>query len=143
MAELTAISDRLQADALPTEPPTVPDADVEEFYKANATQFQIPETRDVRVLLNPDAAATDACRRAAGRTRRICRRLRCSRSRSSDNEAWWPAPLSALARLHGMVRFGRQVVDQVGKCSTRKCMIPSTLTMPVGRPWASTIGRRR
>jgi len=60
VAELTAISDRLQAQALPDETPDVPDEDVELFYEANIEQFETPETRDVRVVLNPDAAEIDA-----------------------------------------------------------------------------------
>ena len=60
MAELTAISDRLQTEALPDETPDVPDEDVERFYDANIEQFETPETRDVRVILNPDAAEIDA-----------------------------------------------------------------------------------
>ena len=64
VAELTAISDRLQADALPTEPPTVPDADVEQFYDQNQDQFETPETRDVRVILNPDEAKVEEARAA-------------------------------------------------------------------------------
>ena len=60
VAELTAISDRLQSQALPDETPDVPDEDVEHYYDANIEQFQTPETRDVRVILNPDAAEIDA-----------------------------------------------------------------------------------
>ena len=60
VAELTAISDRLQTDALPSDTPEVPDEDVERYYEANIEQFQTPETRDVRVILNPDAAEIDA-----------------------------------------------------------------------------------
>jgi parvulin-like peptidyl-prolyl isomerase len=56
VAELTAISDRLQELALPQEPPSVSDEDVERFYEANIEQFEVPETRDVRVILNPDVA---------------------------------------------------------------------------------------
>ncbi len=60
VAELTAISDRLQAQALPDETPDVPAEDIELFYDANISQFETPETRDVRVILNPDAAEIDA-----------------------------------------------------------------------------------
>ncbi|MEO8092547.1 MAG: peptidyl-prolyl cis-trans isomerase [bacterium] len=56
VAELTALSERLQADAISPEPPTVSDAEVQEFYDANLVQFETPETRDVRVILNPDEA---------------------------------------------------------------------------------------
>ncbi len=38
----------------------MPDEDVERYYDANIEQFQTPETRDVRVILNPDAAEIDA-----------------------------------------------------------------------------------
>jgi foldase protein PrsA len=60
VAQLTAISDRLQAQAIPDETPDVPEEDVERYYDQNAEQFQTPETRDVRVVLNPDAAEIDA-----------------------------------------------------------------------------------
>jgi foldase protein PrsA len=54
VAELTAISDRLQQQALPEEAPDVPESDIQEFYEANLDQFTTPETRDVRVIQNPD-----------------------------------------------------------------------------------------
>jgi parvulin-like peptidyl-prolyl isomerase len=54
VAELTAISNRLQEQALPQDPPAVPEEDVELYYEANIEQFQVPESRDVRVILNPD-----------------------------------------------------------------------------------------
>ncbi len=60
VAELTAISDKLQTEAIPDETPDVPEEDVELFYEANAEQFETPETRDVRVVLNPDVAEIDA-----------------------------------------------------------------------------------
>lgn len=60
VAELTAISDKLQAEAIPDETPDVPDEDVERYYETNAEQFETPETRDVRVVLNPDVAEIDA-----------------------------------------------------------------------------------
>ena len=56
VAELTALSDRLQQQALPEEAADVPESEVEEFYEANREQFERPATRDVRVVLNPDAA---------------------------------------------------------------------------------------
>jgi parvulin-like peptidyl-prolyl isomerase len=57
VAELTAISDRLQQDAIPQDkPPEVSDAEVEDYYNTHVEQFQTPETRDVRVILNPDEA---------------------------------------------------------------------------------------
>ncbi|MGI9020529.1 MAG: peptidyl-prolyl cis-trans isomerase, partial [Solirubrobacterales bacterium] len=59
VAELTAISDRLQTQALPDETPDIPEEDVELYYEANIAQFETPETRDVRVILNPDAAKID------------------------------------------------------------------------------------
>ena len=56
VAELTAISDRLQSEAIPEEAPDVSDDQVEQYYEANIAQFEQPETRDVRVILNPDAS---------------------------------------------------------------------------------------
>ena len=56
VAELTTLSTRLQEEALPQGPPAISDDDVEQYYDANLEQFKQPETRDVRVILNPDAA---------------------------------------------------------------------------------------
>jgi parvulin-like peptidyl-prolyl isomerase len=56
VAELTAISSKLQ-DEIAT--PEVTDEQVERFYDQNADQFETPESRDVRVILNPDVAEID------------------------------------------------------------------------------------
>jgi parvulin-like peptidyl-prolyl isomerase len=53
VAELSAISSSLQEQALPATP-EVSESEVQDYYEANSEQFEQPETRDVRVLLNPD-----------------------------------------------------------------------------------------
>ena len=53
---LQLLSTRIQEDVLGSELPDVPDDEVEQFYEDNIEQFQTPETRDVRTLLNPDQA---------------------------------------------------------------------------------------
>jgi foldase protein PrsA len=58
---LTVLSQRLQEDAV-KEAGEVSDADVEDFYDENASQFEQPEARDVRVILNQDEAAVDEAR---------------------------------------------------------------------------------
>jgi len=58
---LTLLSQRLQESAV-EEAGEVSDADVEDFYEESASQFEQPETRDVRVILNQDEAAVDAAR---------------------------------------------------------------------------------
>ncbi len=50
--ELQVISNRIQEAILPTDTePTVDDSEIEAYYDANATQFEQPETRNVRVVL--------------------------------------------------------------------------------------------
>ena len=53
---LQLLSQRIQENVLGTEPPAVPEDEVQDFYDENIEQFQTPETRDVRTLLNPDEA---------------------------------------------------------------------------------------
>lgn len=53
---LQLLSQRIQENVLGTEPPEVPEDEVQAFYEENIEQFQTPETRDVRTLLNPDEA---------------------------------------------------------------------------------------
>ena len=53
---LQLLSQRIQENVLGTEPPDIPEEDVQDFYDENIEQFQTPETRDVRTLLNPDEA---------------------------------------------------------------------------------------
>lgn len=52
--QLQVLSGRIQEQILGTEPPTVPDEEIQEFYDENIEQFETPETRDVRTLLNPE-----------------------------------------------------------------------------------------
>jgi foldase protein PrsA len=61
VAELSAISSRLQEQALPATP-EVSESEVQDYYDANSEQFEQPETRDVRVLLNPDEAKVEEAR---------------------------------------------------------------------------------
>jgi foldase protein PrsA len=56
VAELTEISNRLQADALGEGPPPVDPELVQNFYDQNQDQFTSPESRDVREILNADEA---------------------------------------------------------------------------------------
>ncbi len=53
---LQLLSQRIQEDVLGTEPPDIPDDEVADFYEENIQEFETPETRDVRTLLNPDEA---------------------------------------------------------------------------------------
>jgi foldase protein PrsA len=56
--ELQLLSGRIQAEILP-EKPSVSQGQVESFYKANISQFQQPETRDVRQIFNQDKAKVE------------------------------------------------------------------------------------
>jgi parvulin-like peptidyl-prolyl isomerase len=61
--ELQLISNRVQEEVLPSEPP-VGDEEIQAFYDENETQFEQPETRDVRqVLTETEAEAQDALER--------------------------------------------------------------------------------
>jgi foldase protein PrsA len=53
---LQLLSQRIQEDVLGAEAPDVPEDEVADFYEENIEQFETPETRDVRTLLNPDEA---------------------------------------------------------------------------------------
>ena len=53
--QLQLISDRIQQAVLPEEP-EVDDEQVEDFYAANIEQFEVPETRDVRVITTTSEA---------------------------------------------------------------------------------------
>jgi foldase protein PrsA len=58
---LQLLSQRIQEDVLGAELPDVPDDEVTSYYEDNIEQFETPETRDVRQILNPDQAkAQDA-----------------------------------------------------------------------------------
>lgn len=53
--ELQLLSTRIQEEIVP-EDLDVADEEIQQFYDDNIEQFQTPETRDVRTLLNPDEA---------------------------------------------------------------------------------------
>jgi parvulin-like peptidyl-prolyl isomerase len=53
---LQLLSQRIQEDVVGTEPPDIPDEEIEDYYNENIAQFETPETRDVRQILNPDQA---------------------------------------------------------------------------------------
>jgi foldase protein PrsA len=54
--ELQLLSQRIQEEVVGTEPPDIPDEEIEDYYNENIEQFETPETRDVRQILNPDEA---------------------------------------------------------------------------------------
>jgi parvulin-like peptidyl-prolyl isomerase len=56
--ELQLLSDEIQKRVLPTEP-SVSDSEIEDFYNANVAQFEQPETRDVRQIVNRDQAKVE------------------------------------------------------------------------------------
>jgi foldase protein PrsA len=51
--ELQLLSDQVQGDVLPEDPPVGED-EIEAFYDSNPEQFEQPETRDVRVILTEE-----------------------------------------------------------------------------------------
>jgi foldase protein PrsA len=63
---LTLLSQRIQEDAL-TGQDELPEGAVEAFYEENASQFEQPEARDVRVILNKDEAQVEEARAALER----------------------------------------------------------------------------
>jgi foldase protein PrsA len=58
---LTLLSQRIQEDAISGQE-ALPEGAVEAFYEENASQFEQPETRDVRVILNKDEAQVEEAR---------------------------------------------------------------------------------
>jgi parvulin-like peptidyl-prolyl isomerase len=56
---LQIMQQRITEDVVGTEPPDIPDEEVENFYNENIEQFQTPETRDVRTILTQDEAEAD------------------------------------------------------------------------------------
>ena len=58
--ELQLLSARIQEEVTPSDV-EISDEEIQDFYDENIDQFETPETRDVRTLLNPDEAkAQDA-----------------------------------------------------------------------------------
>jgi foldase protein PrsA len=58
--ELQLLSTRIQEEVAPRdEPPDVEDSEIEDFYEANLAQFEQPETRDVREIVNKDQAQVE------------------------------------------------------------------------------------
>jgi foldase protein PrsA len=57
---LQLLSDQIQKQVLPTQQPPISDEEIKNFYDANITQFQQPETRDFRLILNKDQAQVQA-----------------------------------------------------------------------------------
>ncbi len=58
--ELQLLGDRIQQEVLPQDsPPEVSDSEIEDFYQANLAQFEQPETRDVRQIVNKDQAKVE------------------------------------------------------------------------------------
>jgi len=53
---LQLLSQRIQEEVIGTEPPDIPEEEIQNFYDENAEQFQTPETRDVRTILTQDEA---------------------------------------------------------------------------------------
>jgi parvulin-like peptidyl-prolyl isomerase len=56
--ELQLLSNEIQKQVLPQNP-GVSDSEIEDFYKANLAQFEQPETRDVRQIVNRDQAKVE------------------------------------------------------------------------------------
>ncbi len=57
---LQLLSQDIQKAVLPSTPPDVSDSEVQAFYDANISQFQQPETRDFRLILNKDQSQVQA-----------------------------------------------------------------------------------
>lgn len=56
--EVQLLSDQIQQEVLPQDA-SASDSEIEDFYNANIEQFQQPETRDVRQILNEDQAKVE------------------------------------------------------------------------------------
>lgn len=62
--KLQILSSRVQSQVLPKQPPKVTQDEIEAYYNANLTQFQQPETRDFRLILNKDRAQVEQAKAA-------------------------------------------------------------------------------
>ena len=51
---LQLLSQRIQQEIIGTEPPDIPEEEVQNYYDENIEQFQTPETRDARTVLTKD-----------------------------------------------------------------------------------------
>jgi parvulin-like peptidyl-prolyl isomerase len=59
-AELVLLGNQVEAEVLnPDSPPAVSQSEIEDYYEANKIQFQQPESRDVRQIVNKDQAKVD------------------------------------------------------------------------------------
>jgi parvulin-like peptidyl-prolyl isomerase len=56
--ELQLLGAELEKQVIPAEP-SVSESDIEDFYKANVAQYEQPETRDVREIVNRDQAKVE------------------------------------------------------------------------------------
>ena len=63
--QLALLGEQLQTAVVP-ESASVSDTEIEDFYRANQAQFEQPETRDVRVILNPDEGQIEDARSELG-----------------------------------------------------------------------------
>jgi foldase protein PrsA len=55
--ELQLLGDQIQSEVIPQDsPPDISDSQIEDYYEANKAQFEQPETRDVRQIVNKDEA---------------------------------------------------------------------------------------
>jgi hypothetical protein len=62
--QLQLLSTRLQNEVLPTTTPNVSDAAITNYYDSNLSQFNVPATRDVRLVLNKDKAQVEKAKAA-------------------------------------------------------------------------------
>jgi parvulin-like peptidyl-prolyl isomerase len=62
---LQLLSDQIQKEVLPANPTASTD-EIQNYYDANVAQFQQPETRDVRLILNKDQAQVEKAKAALG-----------------------------------------------------------------------------
>jgi foldase protein PrsA len=60
---LSALSQQIQDAVLPQNP-AVSESDIEDFYDQNKQQFEQPETRDFRVISNPDQSKVEQAKSA-------------------------------------------------------------------------------
>jgi parvulin-like peptidyl-prolyl isomerase len=56
--ELQLLSNKIQEQVIPAEP-SVSDSEIEDYYEANKAQFEQPESRDVREIVNRDQAQVE------------------------------------------------------------------------------------
>ena len=66
--ELQLLGDQIQSEVIPQDaPPDISEAQIEDYYEFNKVQFEQPETRDLRQIVNKDEAKVQQAKSILGK----------------------------------------------------------------------------